>query len=65
MDTLGEILWFSMFFTPFITIPLAWILFKERKFIKIIIGILLAVLLSAFLYLASMTIILRDGLGPT
>jgi hypothetical protein len=64
MDILGQILWFSMFATPLITIPLAWKFIKEKKAVRLIIGILFAAMLSLFLYIISLGILLRNGLGP-
>jgi tryptophan-rich sensory protein len=66
MDTIGEILWFAMFFTPVITVPLVWRYNKSNtKTIRIIIGLVLALVLSLIFYMISMGILLRNGLGPT
>jgi multisubunit Na+/H+ antiporter MnhE subunit len=65
-DIIGQILWFGMFFTPVITIPLAWTYFKgNTKAIKILIGLICAFILSFIFYSISLSILLRDGLGPT
>ena len=65
MDTIGQILWFAMFLTPFVTIPLAWKLVPFKKVYRIIIGFLFSLLLSFILYHISLAIIFRDGMGPT
>lgn len=64
MDLLGEILWFTMFGTPILTIPLAWRIMDTKKIYRIIVGLLLALILSFFLYLISLAIIFRNGMGP-
>lgn len=63
MDTLGQILWFIMFGTPLITIPIVWKLSKQKKMVKILMGLLLGLVLSFILYHISMSIIFRDGMG--
>jgi uncharacterized membrane protein (UPF0136 family) len=64
MDTLGQILWFAMFGTPILTIPLAWRLMKTKKVIRVLVVLLFAGLLSFLLYYWSLAIIFRDGMGP-
>ena len=64
MDTLGQILWFAMFGTPILTIPLAWRLMETKKVIRVLVGLLFAGLLSFLLYYLSLAIIFRDGMGP-
>jgi len=63
MDLLGQLLWVLMFATPALTIPLVWKFSKQRKGVRLIIGILLAALISVVLYYLSLSIILRDGIG--
>ena len=63
MDTLGQILWFLMFGTPLITLPIVWKLSEQKKIVRILIELLAAITLSFFLYLISLSIIFRDGLG--
>ena len=63
MDVIGQILWFAMFLTPLLTIPLVWKQKKIKKIYRIMIGLLLAVLISLFLYYISLSIIFRDGMG--
>jgi hypothetical protein len=64
MDTLGKILWFLMFATPLVTIPLTWKFLKIKKVYRIVIGLVLAIFLSFFLYFFSLEIIFRNGMGP-
>ncbi len=64
MDILGQILWFLMFGTPLITIPIVWRISKQKKVIRILIGLGLAIVMSFFLYHISLGIIFRDGMGP-
>jgi ABC-type polysaccharide/polyol phosphate export permease len=65
LDIIGQILWYSIPFTPVITIPIIWLTFKRKWYIKILIGLLFALILSAILYGLSLSIIFRDGMGPT
>jgi hypothetical protein len=65
MDLLGQILWFAMFGTPILTIPVAWRLMDSKKFYRILVGLVCAFILSSFLYCISLAIIFRDGMGPS
>jgi len=62
MDVLGAILWFTMFLTPVITIPIAWRVLPVRKIYRILFGLFLAAMISFFLYYISLAIIFRDGM---
>lgn len=64
MDLLGQILWFAMFGTPILTIPLAWRLMDSNKISRVIVGLIFALILSFCFYFISMAIIFRDGIGP-
>ena len=64
MELIGHILWYAMFATPLLTIPLVWRLKETSKMVRVIIGISLAMLLSFCLYHISLQIIFRDGMGP-
>ena len=64
MDLLGQLLWVLMFATPALTIPLVWKFSKQKKLVRLLIGIVFAGLLSGVLYLISMSIIFREGMGP-
>ena len=64
MDTIGQILWVTMFLTPLLTVPLAWRLFSIKKTYRVIIGLLFAVILSFFLFHISLAICFRNGMGP-
>ncbi len=64
MDIVGQILWFMMFVTPLITIPIVWKISKQNRIMKILIGLLIAFVLSFVLYHLSLSIIFRDGMGP-
>ncbi len=65
LDTVGQILWYSIFLTPILTIPVVWKFSKAKKIYRLLIALLIAVLLSTLFYAISMAIVLRDGLGPT
>jgi hypothetical protein len=64
VDLFGQILWFAMFGTPLLTIPLAWRIMDIKKVYRVVIGLLFALILSFILYHVSLTIIFRDGMGP-
>jgi hypothetical protein len=64
MDTLGQILWFAMFGTPILTIPIAWRLMNTKKIYRVLVGFLIAVFISFLLYQISLAVIFRDGPGP-
>jgi predicted permease len=53
-----------MFGTPLITISLVWKISKQKKVVRILIGLVLAIVMSFFLYHISLGIIFRDGMGP-
>jgi hypothetical protein len=66
LDKVGEALWFIMFFTPLFTIPMAWIRHKEiPKFYRIGLGFAMAFVISAIIFLISMALFLRNGIGPS
>jgi hypothetical protein len=64
LDILGEILWYMMFLTPLITIPIAWSTIPLRKIYRVLLGLAMAFLLSFILYFISLEIIFRNGMGP-
>jgi tryptophan-rich sensory protein len=64
MDTIGQILWFAMFFTPVVTVPLVWKYnTSNTKAMRIIIGLLIAFLLSFVFFIISIKIHFRNGLA--
>lgn len=65
IDSVGQILWYSIFLTPILTVPVVWKFSKVKKIYRLLIALLIAMFLSAVFYAISMTIVLRDGLGPT
>ncbi len=48
-DIVEPILWISMFLTPVITVPVIWKRSKERKIVRVITGLVLAIVLSGIL----------------
>jgi hypothetical protein len=62
MDFLGQLLWVAMFGTPIFTLPLTWRLMSGKKIYRVIVGLLLALILSFFLYHISLEMIFRDGM---
>ena len=64
-DTIGQFLWYAMFATPLITVPLVWRIFKIRKIYRLLIGLVLACFISFFLFHISLGLIFRNGFGAT
>jgi hypothetical protein len=62
-DIVGQILWYVMFFTPLITIPIVWRLNSQNKIIKFLIGLILAFILSSLLYYISIHIAFKNFNG--
>jgi len=65
LDLISGILWWSIFITPLITIPLSWKFIKVNKFTRVVIGLIFAIILSGILFILSLEIIFRDGMGPS
>ena len=65
LDKIGEILWFAMFFTPVLTIPVVWRLSREKKIYRILLGLGLAIVISIVFFIISWTILFRNGMGPS
>jgi membrane protein DedA with SNARE-associated domain len=65
LDIIGGILWFAMFATPLFTIPLVWKFFKATKVFRVLVALVLAAFISLILYEISLSIIFRDGMGPS
>ncbi len=64
MDLIGEVLWFLMFATPLLTVPLVLYYSRQKVVIRILLGLLCAFILSYCLYFLSLTILFRNGMGP-
>ena len=54
MESIGQIFWYAVLITPFVTIPLVWKYSKHEKAIKVILGIGLAYTLSFLFYYLSL-----------
>lgn len=61
MQALAQILMFVMFMTPLLTIPLTWRFFKSNKIWSLILGLLLAAIISFILYRFSFFILYEKG----
>ena len=64
MDMLGQILWYAIPLTLLLTIPIVWRLSKQKKIVRVLIGLGLACILSFMFYHISLTICFRDGMEP-
>jgi hypothetical protein len=63
IDKIGEALFYATFISPFIIVPLIWLLFpKSRKGYKLALGFFLALVISILLFIISMYICFRHGL---
>lgn len=63
-DIVGQTLWYAAFATPLLTIPLVWKFTSVGKVYRVIVGLVVAVPVSVFLYCLSLAIIFRHGMGP-
>lgn len=64
-DTIGQIFWFGSLATPLIAIPLFWREKSMSKVSRITWGLLTALVLSAIFIFTGLSILLRNGLGPS
>ncbi len=64
-NTIGLALWIAMFATPLITIPIIWNTLAINKVFRVLIGLVLAVLLSAVLYFIGLSLLMRNAFGAT
>lgn len=60
LDILAQILWYSIPATPLITIPIVWKYSKERKIIRVFIGLIFAIALSVVLFIFFFAIAFKD-----
>jgi len=64
MDILALLLLAAMFVTPFFTIPLMWRQSATRKKIyRVLLGLLLAAVISGVLFVVGLLILFRNGVG--
>jgi hypothetical protein len=65
IDIIGQIFWFGILATPLIS----FLILRRSRLtptsVKILIGILLTIAMSTVFYIIAMSILLRDGLGPS
>ncbi len=64
MDTLGQILWYLLFASPIIAIPIALKLSKKVK-VRILLWLSISLVLATLCYFLSISILFRGGMGPT
>ncbi|HVU53742.1 MAG TPA: hypothetical protein VHD83_01750 [Puia sp.] len=64
LDGIGVACWWLMFICPFIIIPLVWKFLDGSKMIRIVAGLVLSALCFLLLFVISMAICFRHGLGP-
>lgn len=65
LDSIGQILWFGIFVVPFVITPVYYFNSKGKKLFRIFIGLLISLFICFILYVVSLGILFRDGLGPT
>ena len=63
MDVIGEICWYLMFATPLLCIPIVWKISTQNIGVKLLIGLLLSFFLAVFLFICSLAIVFRNGMG--
>lgn len=64
MNFIGQLFFFLAYFTPLITIPIAWKMMDGNKIFRVFIGLILAAILSYLFIFISISILIRNGLGP-
>jgi len=64
LDTIGGILWYTVFIAPFLSVFFVWRFIKIQKAWRIMLGILLGLIISLICYFVSLGIIFRNGMGP-
>ncbi|TAL44141.1 MAG: hypothetical protein EPN92_09205 [Chitinophagaceae bacterium] len=65
LDIIGQIFWFGLLATPVISFFIVRKLKTLSISEKILSGISITLVLAVVFYLVAMSIVLRDGLGPT
>jgi hypothetical protein len=65
LDVIGQALWFGIPLTPLFTIPLIWKWKRASKILRVIVALVIAFLISAFFYTVSISILFRNGMGPS
>jgi hypothetical protein len=65
IDVIGQILWFSMFVVPLLVTPIYYFRTKGNKLLRVFIGLFLSLIICYLLYAISLSVLLRNGLGPT
>jgi hypothetical protein len=63
-DLLGGLLWILMFFAPLISVLIFWRYKTIKWYLRIIFGLFLGLVASAFFYIVALEIIFRHGMGP-
>ena len=65
LDIIGLIPWFSIPLTPLVTIPLMWRWKSASKILRVVVALFLAFFIPAFFYAVSLSIVFKDGMGPS
>jgi hypothetical protein len=65
LDVISQILFFSAFAVPFITIVLAWRSSQQKNIYTVAYGLFIGIMISILLVIFSLAILFRNGLGPT
>lgn len=63
-DVIGQVLFGGILATPIISFLFVWLMRRISLSEKIILGISITIILAFIFFLVSMSILLRDGLGP-
>lgn len=63
IDIIGIILWWSIFISPLFVVVIVYKKLKIKKLYRLLVGIAISALISLMLYLISISIIFRDGMG--
>lgn len=64
LDTIGIIFWYGILATPVIAFLIVWRFPSLTKGQKLFQGILITILLAILFFAISISLVLRNGLGP-
>lgn len=63
IEIIGQLFIYLMLFTPIITFPLVWRFSNTHKFIKTILALIFAIILSILFYVIGLSMVFHDGMG--
>ena len=65
IDIIGLAFWYGIVALPILLIPIVWKFLKTSKFVRFLVWFSISFLIAISFYHISLSIIFRDGMGPT